>query len=190
MGGCPEAMEYGCEDGVIPPECDDYLVDLGAHWELSTTEMGVEYMMNATTGSGNDLVANKDDEFAAGPFCRSDDNDSAAGNEWSGSWSHSNPVEGGDGVYRFEISRTLTTASTVSDKQMAVGETYEFGIAYWDPFETEAGWTAAGHFVTGCSSEWIELVLEAEGSSTAAGLRNTALALLVSVATIASIFLW
>jgi hypothetical protein len=25
MGGCPDAMEYGCDAG-IPPECDDYLV--------------------------------------------------------------------------------------------------------------------------------------------------------------------
>ena len=28
MGGCPEAMENGCDAG-IPPECSDYLVDLG-----------------------------------------------------------------------------------------------------------------------------------------------------------------
>ena len=174
MGGCPEAMENGCPDGVIPPECDDYLVDLGAHWELKTTEMGVEYAMNATTGSGNDLVANNDDEFGAAPFCRPDDNDADAGNEWSGAWSHSNPVDGGDGVYRFEISRTLTTASTVSDKQMAVGETYEFGIAYWDPFETESGWTAAGHFVTGCSAEWIELVLEDSAGGGSSGFARSA----------------
>ena len=30
MGGCPEAAELGCDDG-IPESCDDYLVDLGAH---------------------------------------------------------------------------------------------------------------------------------------------------------------
>jgi hypothetical protein len=172
MGGCPEAMETGCADGVIPPECEDYVVDLSAHWELSTTEMGVEYTMNATTGSGNDLVANNDDEFGVSPFCRPDDNDSAAGNEWSGSWSHSNPVDGGDGVYRFEISRPLTTASTMSDKQMEVGGTYEFGIAYWDPFETESGWTDAGHFLTGCSAEWIELVIEGPAGGSGSFARN------------------
>jgi hypothetical protein len=33
MGGCPLAMEDGCLNGV-PTECDDYRVDLGAHWEV------------------------------------------------------------------------------------------------------------------------------------------------------------
>jgi hypothetical protein len=161
MGGCPEAMENGCDNG-IPPECADYLVDLGAHWELRTTEQNVEYQMNATTGSGNDLVANNDDEYGASPTCRSDDDDILAGNEWSGAWSHSNPVEGEAGMYRFELSRTLTTASTATDAQMEAGNTYDFGIAYWDPFETEFGWTAAGHFLTGCSADWISLTLAAE----------------------------
>jgi hypothetical protein len=38
MGGCIEAMENGCIAGV-PPECDDYRVDLGAHWEVSILEL-------------------------------------------------------------------------------------------------------------------------------------------------------
>jgi hypothetical protein len=170
MGGCPDAMEEGCLDETIPTGCEDYLVDLGAHWELATTEMGLEYSINSTNGSGNN-----DDEFSVSPNCRFDDNDSAADNEWSGSWSHSNPVEGGEGVYRFEIARTLATASSVSDAQMAVGGTYEFGIAFWDPFETDEGWTAAGHFLTGCSTEWIELVIEGGSSSngTAGGQGNS-----------------
>jgi hypothetical protein len=28
MGGCPDAMEVGCETG-MPSSCDDYMVDLG-----------------------------------------------------------------------------------------------------------------------------------------------------------------
>ena len=89
----------------------------------------------------------------AAPYCRPDDDDALAANDWSGAWSHSNPVEGEAGVYTFEISRTLTTASTTSDAQMAPGNTYDFGIAWWDPFETEFGWTAAGHYLTGCSAD-------------------------------------
>jgi hypothetical protein len=162
MGGCPESMEAGgCPDGIIPETCMDYTVDLGAHWILKTTAMNTEYTMNATTGTGNDLVANKDDEWAVSSYCRPDDNDSmAAGNEWAGAWSHSNPVEGEMGMYTFEISRTLKTPSTLSDAQLEGGNTYDFGIAYWDPFETENGWTAAGHFLTGCSTDWIKLRLE------------------------------
>ena len=170
MGGCPDAL-VGCPDGV-PPECEDYLVDLGAHWELRTTQQGVLYPINANTGSGNDLVANNDDEYSVSSFCRFDDDDSLAGNEWEGAWSHSNSIDGELGFYRFEIARTLTTASTVTDKQLAAGETYSFGLAYWDPYETEeSGWSDAGHFVTGCAANWIDLVLgddpsEASSSST------------------------
>jgi hypothetical protein len=130
MGGCQESVEFGCDAG-IPAECQDYLVDLGAHWELRTTEQNVEYPMNATTGSGNDLIANLDDEYGASPFCRPDDDDANAGNEWSGAWSHSNPVEGESGVYNFELSRALTTSSLATDAQMEAGLTYDFGIAFW-----------------------------------------------------------
>lgn len=160
MGGCPESMENGgCPDGIMPETCADYTVDLGAHWELKTTAMNTEYAMNATTGTGNDLVANLDDEVAVSSYCRPDDYGSLAGNEWAGAWSHTNPVEGEMGTYKFEIARTLTTPSTATDAQMAPGQTYDFGIAYWDPFETEAGWTAPGHYLTGCSADWIKLRL-------------------------------
>jgi hypothetical protein len=136
--------------------------------------MGVEYAMNASTGSGNDLVANNDDEYGVSPFCRFDDDDDKAGSEWSGAWVHTNPIDGEFGYYRFELSRPLTTASSVTDKQMAVGGSYEFGIAFWDPFETEDGWTDAGHYLTGCSSEWIDLVVEVEGASGSGSDRLTA----------------
>ena len=71
---------------------------------------------------------------------------------------------------RFEIARALTTASKTSDAQLAVGESFEFGIAYWDPYETEEGWTAHGHYTTGCSADWIELVIEsADGTGAGEG---------------------
>lgn len=162
MGGCPVA----CTDGVADA-CKPYVVDLGAHWELKTTEQNVKYDLNvdnagndADNAPGNDLVANKDDEYSASPFCRFDDDDDDAGNEWSGAWAHSNPTDGASGKYVFELSRLLTTKSTVSDTQIVAGKTYEFGIAYWDPNESEAtGWTDAGHYTTGCGTEWIDLVL-------------------------------
>jgi hypothetical protein len=170
MGGCPDAF-LGCEDGV-PETCDAYRVDIGAHWELSGTERGTFYGVktvtpsgsdNATTtapGSGNDLIANMDDEYAMSPFCRFDDDDSKAGNEWSGAWDHTNPVEGQFGNYHFEMSRKLTTDSTVTDAQLMAGETIQFGIAFWDPYEeAESGWTDIGHFVTGCGNKWIDLEL-------------------------------
>lgn len=58
MGGCPLAGD--CE--AAPEGCDPYKVDLGGHWELRTTEMGVNYPINVVDGTGDDAVANKDDE--------------------------------------------------------------------------------------------------------------------------------
>lgn len=168
MGNCitPDGQIATCPDGNIPAGCEDHLVDLGAHWELKTTNMFDKYDVNMTTPGvgGNDLVANKDDEFAVSPYCRPDDNDVTSMNEWAGAWSHSNPVDGEMGTYKFELSRSLTTASTMQDAQMAPGGVYDFGIAYWDPYETATGWTKAGHYLTGCSKDWIKLALD-DGSN-------------------------
>lgn len=170
MGGCPDAMGGCGEEGIIPDTCVDYLVDLGAHWELATTEQGVEYALdtNLTSGTGDDPIANKDDEFAVSPYCRFDDNGPTGSNEWSGAWKHTNPTDGMDGTYIFEISRLLTTASPATDAQYVAGQSYDFGVAFWDPYETEAGWTDAGHYVTGCGNKWIELEL-----ATVESLANT-----------------
>jgi hypothetical protein len=171
MGGCPDAMG-GCSDGAVPDTCETYRVDIGAHWELSGTQPGVAYSVSEITRpaividqaeeapKGDDVIANKDDEYAVSPFCRFDDNDANAGNEWAGAWAHSNPVEGEYGVYRFEIARFLKTPSTLTDAQMSTGGSYSFGVAFWDPFENmNYGWGDAGHFVTGCGVDWINLQL-------------------------------
>ncbi|CAB9511775.1 Ethylbenzene dehydrogenase [Seminavis robusta] len=180
MGGCPDALN-GCENGV-PDTCDDYRVDIGAHWELKGTEQNTLYGVSDSSTSnnrqgdnstsppenppGNDLIANNDDEYAVSPYCRFDDDDADAGNEWAGAWAHTNPVEGEFGTYHFELSRTLQTASAVSDAQLSAGDTIQFGIAFWDPYETaETGWTDAGHYLTGCGTKWIDLELAAEGES-------------------------
>ena len=61
MGGCPLAMGPDKCD-VVPGECDGHLVDVGGHWELKTTQMGVTYGLDLESGTGNDPIANKDDE--------------------------------------------------------------------------------------------------------------------------------
>jgi cell division septation protein DedD len=158
MGNCVEALA-GCVNGVIPASCDNFRVDLGAHWELRTTQQNTFYGPSGNS-TGNDLIANKDDEIGVSPECRPDDNDGAnAANEWSGAWSHNNSITGEPGVYRFELSRTLLTNSAKDDIQLAAGGTYPFGLAYWDPYEFATGWMDNGHYVTGGGNSWINLVL-------------------------------
>jgi hypothetical protein len=170
MGGCPQAAT-GCENGV-PAQCDAYRVDIGAHWELATTEQGVTYPISTVDGigteilstasspPGDDLVANKDDEYAVSSYCRLDDDGDGAGNEWAGGWSHSaGTEEGADGTYTFELSRLLVTASTATDAQMTIGGTYDFGVAFWDPNQKEDGWSDSNHYVSGCAEEWFQLTL-------------------------------
>jgi hypothetical protein len=210
MGGCPDALA-GCDEGV-PDTCADYLVDVGAHWELSTTEQNTLYGVAASSSAaaarqsdenppGNDLITNLDDEYAVSSWCRKDDDDEAAGNEWSGAWAHTNPTEGEFGNYHFELSRKLKTASTGTDAQLTPGETAQFGIAFWDPYEVEdSGWTKIGHYVTGCSSKWIALELVTEDSNSATnedGSTNTpssslhrklGVATLVSISSLVALF--
>lgn len=176
MGNCPmAATESQCEDGgAANGTCADYLVDIGAHWELATTEQGVEYGTNG--GTGNDEVANKDDEYAYSAFCRFDDDLTDAANEWTGAWiwSDTSSFHYADlvadapamaGSYKFELTRTLTTASPETDAQLAPGDMVGFGIAYWDPLETATGWTDAGHYVSGCAADWMDLVLDDDGET-------------------------
>lgn len=167
MGGCPHAHYGSSCNGVVPDACLPYRVDLGGHWELSTTEMGLEYGTDLTSGTGNDPIANKDDEWAVNPYCRPDDNDGLAANEWAGAWAHTNAygLQESDGSYIFEMSRLLSTASDVTDVQLEEGSTYDFGFAFWDPFETQdQGWSKAGHYITGCSRDWIPLELALENN--------------------------
>ncbi len=176
MGGCPDAISPdSCADGV-PAQCDEYRVDIGAHWQTTNTEQGLLYSVNATAATGEGAITDLDDEYAVSPYCRADDDGEGAGNEWAGAWAHTDPSENGaDGHYHFELSRLLKTKSSKTDNQvLSAGETYSFGIAYWDPFQSDAdGWTDAGHFLTGCANEWIDLELEpvtsTEGSGSGSG---------------------
>lgn len=125
MGNCPLA-KTSCPTNAT--ECADYKVDIGGHWELATTEMGVAY--GTSSGSGKDNVAGKDDEYAVSPSCRMDDNDANAANEWEGAWTHTSPNTT-DGSYIFEMSRLLSTASMESDAQLEAGKATDFGFAMW-----------------------------------------------------------
>ena len=159
MGGCPDAAN-GCINGV-PDTCNSYLVDIGAHWQLPSTQQGVVYTIS--------------DESAVHAYCRTDDENIGGGNEWSGAWVHSNnstTVEDG-AYYVFELSRPLKTGSATTDSQLAAGDTYEFGLAFWDPNQTVDGWSDNGHYVTGCAEQWMNLVLEADGGAGGGGSTTT-----------------
>jgi hypothetical protein len=116
----------------------------------------VEYGINLVNGSD---VFDKKDEYSVAPTCRILDDGAGAGNEWAGAWAHTNPSAGANGTYIFELSRLLTTSSALTDAQLQIGGTYSFGVAFWDPLETEDGWTDPGHYVSGCGAEFMDLVL-------------------------------
>jgi hypothetical protein len=147
----------------------------GAHWELRTTTQRTLYGVNISApgvvGSGNDLTANKDDEYGVSSFCRPDDDDGVnAGNEWAGAWAHTNSVTGEPGTYIFEMSRRLKTKSILTDAQLEPNNTYSFGLAFWDPYETSAGWTDPGHYVTGCGVDWFTLELGPKPTTEGGGI--------------------
>ncbi|KAL7445572.1 hypothetical protein ACHAXM_009928 [Skeletonema potamos] len=167
MGNCPMGM--GSCSGLA--DCSEYLVDVSPHFELASTERAVIYEPN--TGTGDDAIANKDDEYAVSPYCRNDDDGSNAGNEWYGAWNFATAVaqqrvvsDGEDGYYIFEVSRSLTTPSPETDVQLVPGKAVGWGFAFWDPFETDNGWTDSGHYVTGCSQDWIDLILVTDEPTT------------------------
>jgi len=138
MGGCPLALnDCPAEEGA----CDDYKVDIGGHWELKTTEQGVYYTTNG--GTGDDVVANKDDEYSVSPYCRMDDDDGLAANEWEGAWVYVDEATDDDiGSYTFEMARALKTDSDETDAQLEAGTEIDFGFAYWDPYEDDStGWS-------------------------------------------------
>ena len=145
MGGYPLSEAVYC--AAVPEGCAPYTVDIGAHRELKTTERGNE-------GTGNDLIVNKDDEFAVGPYGRVDDNfGTSPGNEWSGAWGFTgNATDGAEGYYIFETSRSLTTPSPETDIQLTPGRGKLWSFLL-------AGWTDAGHVVAGCSEDWVGLCL-------------------------------
>jgi hypothetical protein len=157
MGGCPEAVK-ACANGTV---CDSYRVDIAPHWITFQTQQGVAYGVGGNSGTV------LDDHYAVSPVCLLDDDEGVPDgkSEWAGAWSHTNPVSGELGIYQFELARSLTTPDPTVDVQFAPGNTYESGFAFWDPFETQDGWTVAGHYVSGCGKDYIRLTLNVTSSS-------------------------
>jgi hypothetical protein len=146
MGNCPLSEAAGCD--AVPGGCAPWAVDIAPQWELRRTERGTEYGPN-TGNNGNH-------EFGITPYCRVD----APSNEWSAAWDFSgNATDGEKGDYIFEFSRPLTTSSPDMDIQLTAGTEVGFGVAFWDPNEKAGGWSDSGHYVTGCSADWIGLRL-------------------------------
>ena len=90
------------------------------------SQMGMKYSINQSSGTGN-----ISEEYAYSAYCHGNDNDSLVGMEWEGVWIHTSHKEENNGMYIFEMSRSLKTASTVTDAQLEVGKAIDFGFAYW-----------------------------------------------------------
>jgi hypothetical protein len=144
---------------------DDLFVSLGMvdiwHWELDCGP-GELSGGQGVTGTGNDEACNFDDEYSTTPEKREDDGDGddpndAAENSLVGSWSHSAAEVGGDGTWVFEMARPLQTGDP-QDAQWESGGNAELVLAWWDPNETEEGWTDAGH-LTNAYDGWITVNL-------------------------------
>jgi len=132
------------------------------HWELGCASGeqagGAVNAPGENAAPGDDGKCNLDDEWATSPEDRDDDNSSTAENSLTGMWSHSNPVEDGDGEWYFEISRPLQTGDE-QDAQLAVGKTAQMAFAYWDPDTSADGWDG-DHHVQSSEFGWINVNLE------------------------------
>jgi hypothetical protein len=161
--------------GADPP---GYTPSLGKvdiwHWEL---DCGPGVMSGVgPAGTGNDPDCNLDDEYSTDPETREDDGKPAgsnpnAENSLAGVWKHTAAAAGGSGKWIFEISRPLNTGDA-QDAQFSRGKTVKAAIAYWDPKESAAGWSGAGH-LTSADAGWILVSLPAVASPTPAQLPKT-----------------
>ena len=129
------------------------------HWELECA-LG-ENMGGAVAGpgdgaAGNDSGCNFDDEWSTDPETREDDNGDGAENSLLGVFTHSNPVDDGDGTWVFEMSRPLQTGDG-QDAQFAAGEIVKMALAYWDADNSVEGWDDAEH-VQSSNQGWIHVV--------------------------------
>ncbi len=129
------------------------------HWELECAA-GVESggAVNPPGDGkdpGNDSVCNFDDEWATDAETREDDNTASGENSLLGVWTHSNPTDGGPGVWYFELSRPLQTGDS-QDAQFTVGESTMLALAYWDPDFGPDGWDDDTH-VQSSNQGWIQV---------------------------------
>ena len=135
------------------------------HWELDCGpgEMsGGGATAEGSVAGGDDEACNMDDEYSTTPEMREDDGggdepNETAENSLVGSWSHSAAEIGGKGTWVFEMARPLSTGDS-QDANWEAGGMAELVLAWWDPNETEEGWTDAGH-LTNAYDGWITVNL-------------------------------
>lgn len=130
------------------------------HWELDCGPGEMSGGQGIT--GGDDPTCNLDDEFSTTPEEREDDGggdiaNPNAENGLIGAWTHTASAPGGDGKWIFEMSRPLNTGDP-QDAQLTSGGTANMAIAYWDPKESAAGWSDAGHLQS-AEHGWIEATL-------------------------------
>jgi hypothetical protein len=130
------------------------------HWELECglgEDMGGRVAGPGDGDPGNDSGCNFDDEWSTTPEIREDDNGDGAENSLLGVFTHSNPVEGEDGTWYFEMSRPLQTGDA-QDAQFEVGGSSLLALAYWDADNSSEGWDDAEHVQTS-NQGFIEVTL-------------------------------
>lgn len=130
------------------------------YWRLDCpigVEQGGAVGGPGTGDPGNDAACNFDDEWATDPETHEDDIGPGAENSLLGVFSHTNPVEDGDGTWHFEMRRPLQTGDPM-DAQFVVGETTRLALAYWDPDAGQNGWGRRNH-VQSANQGWIDVVL-------------------------------
>jgi hypothetical protein len=93
---------------------------------------------------GNDGACGLDDEWATDPSTNEDDAGPLAENSLLGAFSHTNPVEDGEGTWFFEVGRPLQTGDP-QDAQFTVGGVAHLALAYWDPDARDDGWGRIDH---------------------------------------------
>jgi len=153
----PAGPHMGAEADAGTPSTG--MVDLW-HWELECAageESGGAANGPGDGDPGNDGTCNFDDEWATDAFTREDDNGPNAENSLSGVWTHSSPDADAEGTWIFEASRPLTTGDD-QDAQLAVGETSQLALAYWDPDNAPEGWSAPDHAQTSHEG-WIDVTI-------------------------------
>ena len=136
----PAAGPHMGTDGV------DFATSLGLvdiwHWEIDCGPGVVSGGIDRTE-DGDDPACNLDDEYAATPFDRHDDD---GDNLLMGVYDHTGRASGEDaaGNWLWEISRPLAT-NDPQDAAFPARGTALLAIAYWDADETPDGWTDSGH---------------------------------------------
>jgi hypothetical protein len=133
------------------------------HWELECAageENGGAVAGPGDGELGNDSGCNFDDEWATIPDEREDDNSATGENSLLGVWSHSNPVEDGEGSWIFEMRRPLQTDDEHDGQLEVGGASSGLALAYWDPDFGPEGWVDESH-AQSANQGWIEVTLAA-----------------------------